>query len=54
MLSTGAFIQSAVGGAEEGGLVVEYDQDGGVFHERGEAAFVVEGVEEGDALDVGE
>ena len=54
MLSPGAFIQSAIGGAEQGGLVVEDDQDGGVFHERGESALVVEGVEEGDALDVRE
>ena len=41
-----------VGGAEEGGLVVEDDENGHVFHHGGEAAFVVEGVEEGDALDV--
>ena len=54
MLSPGAFIQRAVGRAEKGGLVVEDDQDGRVFHHGGEAAFVVEGVEEGDALDVGE
>ena len=54
MLSTGAFIQRAVGRTEEGGLVVKDDQDGSVFHHGGEAAFVVEGMEEGDALDVGE
>ena len=52
MLSPGAFIQRAVGRAEESGLVVEDDQDGRVFHQRGKAAFVVEGVEKGDALDV--
>ena len=44
----------AEGGAEEGGLVVEDHEDGSVFEEGAEAAFVVEGVKEGDALDVGQ
>ena len=35
-------------------MVVEDDQDRGVFHQTAQSAFVVEGVEKGDALDVGE
>ena len=53
-LHSRAFFQGAVGGAEEGGLVVEDHEDGGVFHQTTQAAFVVESVEKRDALDVGE
>jgi hypothetical protein len=46
------FFECVVGSPEEGGLVVQDDKHRHVFHQRGEAAFVIEGVKKRNALDV--